>query len=642
MIKFYSLILSLLTFLVVAAPAYAGRLLTWRFESNQNRLVFTTDQGIQPTAQLISNPTRLVIDLPETTLGRPSVSQNLGNIITNLRIGQFDSRTTRVVVELAPGYTLDPQGIKIKGVSPTQWFVDLPQPQRADFPSNPSYNNNTNPNNQSNNSSVTPIASNNNNNNVSEGLQVTSSGLLVRIDGGYNNKIKVNRSQDRRKINFEIEGVTIPNNLSKSWQVNQYGISDLEMNQSSKSVALLTLNVNPDSPDWQASFSRMGGLVLWPQGGIGRVADLKSSQNNSSSPPVSKPPSSNYSQNTGKTSIESIDVNYSQLIIKANGILRAKTNGSQRNNVYEIRLENTDLSPNFKSPVLPSGSPIAKMRIWQPDNKTVVLLIEPSMGVRVNQLNQLTNNMLALSLTKFNSSSVSNNFNSGTSSPVSQTPVDVNPFDYTPRGNTPLPSNPSNVNNSWQPRNTNNTRPSNGKTLVIIDPGHGGKDVGAVGVGGIQEKNIVLDISQQVARILEQQGIQVRMTRDSDYFISLEGRTVMANRLNADVFVSIHANSAGASKPNVNGYETYYYQNGKALADIIHRNIVRRVDVNDRKIKQARFYVLRTSNMPSVLLETGFVTGREDSAKLTNPYFQKQMAEAIAAGIIEYIKVNRL
>jgi len=122
----------------------------------------------------------------------------------------------------------------------------------------------------------------------------------------------------------------------------------------------------------------------------------------------------------------------------------------------------------------------------------------------------------------------------------------------------------------------------------------------------------------------------------------LEGRTVMANRLNADVFVSIHANSAGASKPNVNGYETYYYQNGKALADIIHRNIVRRVDVNDRKIKQARFYVLRTSNMPSVLLETGFVTGREDSAKLTNPYFQKQMAEAIAAGIIEYIKVNRL
>ncbi|BAQ60951.1 N-acetylmuramoyl-L-alanine amidase [Geminocystis sp. NIES-3708] len=658
MVKFYSLILSLLTFLILAAPAYAGRLLFWRFEANQNRLVFTTDQGIQPTAQLIPNPTRLVIDLPGTTLGRPSISENLGNIITNLRIGQFDARTTRVVLELAPGYTLDPQGIKIKGLSPTQWTVDLPQPQRTNFPSQ-SAPNNFSPDNQSrnnnNNTSVTNNTNNRNNSfNTANGLQVTSSGIIVGIDGNHKNKINVKRSRDRRQINFEIDNMTIPNNLPKSWKVNQYGISDLLLNQSSKSVALLTLNVNPDSPDWQASFSRMGGLVLWPQGGISRVIDLSAQNNDNSEPKASivsntQPPRTqtvanrnNLPINSGRTSIDSIEVNYNQLMIRANQSVKAQGTWTQGNSIYQIRMENTDLSPNFKTPNLPSGSPISKMRIWQPDNKTVVLLIEPALGIRIGPLNQPSERMLVLLLNRniTTSRDIRSNPSNATSIPVPQAQAD--PFNYTPPNN----SFPSSTTNNSRPFNnsrpSNNRPPNQSRALVIIDPGHGGKDVGAVGIGSIQEKQIVLSISQQVARILEQQGIQVRMTRDSDYFISLEGRSEMANRLNADVFVSIHANSAGASKPGVSGYETYYYQNGRNLAQIIHRNIIRRVDVRDRKIKQARFYVLRKSNMPSVLLETGFVTGTEDAAKLTNSSFQRQMAEAIAAGIIEYVQVNRL
>jgi N-acetylmuramoyl-L-alanine amidase len=654
MIKFYSLILSLLTFIIFATPAYAGRLLFWRFESNQNRLLFTTDQGVQPTAQLLSNPTRLAIDLPGTTLGRPSITENLGNIITNLRIGQFDARTTRVVIELAPGYTLDPQGIKIKGLSPTQWSVNLPQPQRVNFPSQSSPDNSISPDNQSRNNNNNPIVKNNVNS--SNGLQVTSSGIIVDIDGNHKNTIKVNRSRDRRQINFEIDNLTLPNNLPNSWSVNQYGISNLQLNQSTKSVALLTLNVNPDSPDWQGSFSRMGGLVLWPQGGISRVVDLSLENTNNSDPKISNSLNtspnpqplpllnrSNPPLNSSKTSIESIEVNYNQLMIRANQSLKAQGSWTQGNSIYQIRLENTDLSPNFKSPNLPSGSPIARMRIWQPDNNTVILLIEPASTVKIGILNQPSERILSLSLNRGNKTSwnTQNNTSSGASLPISQPQTD--PFNYTP-GNNSLPSSsPGNnffpINNS---RPSNNRPPNRGKTLVIIDPGHGGKDVGAVGIGSIQEKNIVLSISQQVASILERQGIQVRMTRDSDYFISLEGRSNMANRLNADIFVSIHANSAGASKPAVSGYETYYYQNGRALADIIHRNVIRRVDVRDRKIKQARFYVLRKSNMPSVLLETGFVTGSEDAAKLTNSNFQQQMAEAIAAGIVEYIQVNRI
>lgn len=650
MVKFYSLILSCLTFLMLATPAYAGRLLFWRFEANQNRLIFTTDQGIQPTAQLISNPTRLVIDLPGTTLGRPTVKESLGNIITELRIGQPEPRTTRVVIELAPGYVIDPQGIKIKGMSPTQWSVELPPPQRSNFPtpSNPP----TNVPNQSNNTNTNtnPLPTTNRNNTSASGLQVTSSGIIVGIDGGNNNKISVKRSQDRRKIDFEITNMTIPNTLPKSWNVNQYGVSDVEISQQKRST-LLTLNVNPDSPDWQASFSRMGGLVLWPQGGISRVVDLPSGASNTNNNNQSRQPNPpnnpirqqtaiNNPVNTGKTSIESIELLNNQLLIRGNQPIKGQGSWTQGNGVYQIRLENTDLASNFRNPSLPSGSPISRMRIWQPDNKTVVLLIETAMGARIDRLNQPSDRLLALSFNRLSSSVPSQNnwsSNSNTSIPITQAPPD--PFNQTPGESTwqqqPLPP----INNT-PPRN--NRPATKGKTLVIIDPGHGGQDVGAVGVSSLQEKQVVLAISQQVARILEQQGIQVRLTRDSDYFVTLEGRTQMANRMNADLFVSIHANSAGAGKPQVNGYETYYYQNGKALAETIHRNIIRRVDVRDRKIKQARFYVLRTSNMPSVLLETGFVTGVEDASKLTNPSFQRQMSEAISAGIVEYIRTNRL
>ena len=178
--------------------------------------------------------------------------------------------------------------------------------------------------------------------------------------------------------------------------------------------------------------------------------------------------------------------------------------------------------------------------------------------------------------------------------------------------------------------------------MVIIDPGHGGRDPGAVGIGGLREKDVILPISLEVARILEQQGIQARLTRNNDNFISLEGRTNMANSLNADLFVSIHANAISMSRPDVNGLETYYFQSGRNLANVIHRNILQRLNIRDRRVRQARFYVLRNSRMPSVLVETGFVTGREDAARLGDPNFQRQMAQGIAAGIVEYVRTNRL
>jgi N-acetylmuramoyl-L-alanine amidase len=101
---------------------------SWRFDSNQNRLVFTTDAGVQPKAQLIANPTRVVIDLPGIALGRPTANQRLRGAIREIRVGQFENQTTRIVIELAPGYTLDPTAGKIPGNNIESMVGELPTP----------------------------------------------------------------------------------------------------------------------------------------------------------------------------------------------------------------------------------------------------------------------------------------------------------------------------------------------------------------------------------------------------------------------------------------------------------------------------------------------------------------------------------
>jgi N-acetylmuramoyl-L-alanine amidase len=176
------------------------------------------------------------------------------------------------------------------------------------------------------------------------------------------------------------------------------------------------------------------------------------------------------------------------------------------------------------------------------------------------------------------------------------------------------------------------------RAVIALDPGHGGPDPGAIGIGGVQEKQIVLDISLKVARQLESQGIQVVLTRSDDRDLDLAPRVAIAEQARARIFVSIHANAISMSQPGVNGLETYYYNNGFQLARTIHNAILSRISIRDRGVRQARFYVLRKTSMPAVLVETGFVTGREDGPNLARPTFRTRMAEAIAAGILQYFR----
>jgi beta-lactamase class A len=136
-VKLSSLLPGLAGICLIAVPAHADTLQNWRFDAQQNRLEFSTDQGVQPTAQLIANPTRIVVDLPGIRLKRPKINQAIGNAVQAVRIAQFDAQTTRVVIELAPGYTVEPQQIKIRGTSPTQWSVQLPALQSVPQPTTP-------------------------------------------------------------------------------------------------------------------------------------------------------------------------------------------------------------------------------------------------------------------------------------------------------------------------------------------------------------------------------------------------------------------------------------------------------------------------------------------------------------------------
>lgn len=347
--------LTVISILSLSEPVWAGKLLYWKFNKPQGRVEFVTDAGVQPQAQFLADPARIIVDLPDTTVpkSKQKKKKKVTKYIKEVRVGQFNSTTTRLVVELGSRYTLKPSDIKIRSLSPTRWFVQLP--------------------------------------------------------------------------NF-LPKETVPD-------------------QGKNPIAL-------DVP---------GGSTL------------------------------------------------------------------------------------------PQPTP---------------------------------------------------------DSPVKTTP-----------SSPPLPVKA-------------------GARIVVIDPGHGGGDPGAVGIKGLQEKELVLSVSTQVAEQLRRKGINAILTRTGDQEIDLAPRVAKAEGVKANVFVSIHANSISLNRPDINGLETYYYASaeGYRLARAIHSQILSNGNVKDRGIRQARFYVIRHTSMPAVLVEVGFVTGAQDAARLSSPTQRTQMAEAIAQGILNYLQ----
>ena len=214
---------------------------------------------------------------------------------------------------------------------------------------------------------------------------------------------------------------------------------------------------------------------------------------------------------------------------------------------------------------------------------------------------------------------------------------------------------------------------------IVIDAGHGGKDPGALGPNGLQEKDLTLAISKQLAKRLKQEGFTVYLTRESDVFIPLEERTAFANKKKADLFVSIHLNSL--SDQSAAGIETYFLNlttdssaievaarenstTSKSISDLqliindlmlnskisescrfansIHKCVLSELVNNgyrgkDYGVKQAPFYVLLGARMPSILIELGFLTNSMDSTLLQSEEHQNILIDGIAKGINKYI-----
>jgi N-acetylmuramoyl-L-alanine amidase len=199
---------------------------------------------------------------------------------------------------------------------------------------------------------------------------------------------------------------------------------------------------------------------------------------------------------------------------------------------------------------------------------------------------------------------------------------------------TPIPSRPKPVDS------TNELPVPLTRSVVVIDPGHGGPDPGAIGINNIYEKEIVLDIGIQVARLLEKQGVTVIMTRTTDIDLDLQPRVDIAEQSNAKIFISLHANNISMTRPDVNGLETYYYDSGAGLAQSVHQSILEDVPIVDRRVRQARFFVIRKTSMPAIIVETGFVTGADDSRNFQNASFRQAMAKGIARGILRYLRTG--
>jgi N-acetylmuramoyl-L-alanine amidase len=612
------------TIFLLSSPTLAAKLESWRFDAQQNRLEFNTLGTVQPKAQLIFNPTRLVIDLPGTDFGRSQLTQPVGGKIRSIRVGQFDPQTARIVIELAPGYTIDPQQVKFIPTTGSRWIVQLPTPSAQPITSSAEIslqpqlkspasisNSELPPRNvysviTTESSIRQPVR-----NTIAavtqlESFRVTGDGFFVRTNGG-NPQIQVNRSSDKRAVNIDITGASLSPSLSpQDLSVNRYGVSRIQFSQlqTRQPTVRVTLYVDQNSPDWRASSSSIGGFVILPS----RVVRLPGDSGSTLIAEATDTPAM----------IQAVELadNGTQLLIRSNQPVSARGGWDRSSGLFRITISNARLAPRVIGPAFNANSPILRVRL-QPQEDSVTVLIQPASGVQVGELNQISNQLLALQLQRTRSITP---------------PVGLPPLPST-RGQLP----DSNI-NIPEPVTPPETRPvPRGRLLVVIDPGHGGKDSGAPGFG-LLEKDVVLPIGKRIAATLEQNGVQTVLTRDADFFVELQGRVDIAERVNATLFVSIHANAVD-NRPDVNGLEVYYYDSGYALANAVRTTILEDIGtIKDRGTRKARFYVLRKSSMPSILVETGYMTGREDNPRLGSPEYQNRMGDAIARGILKYLR----
>ncbi|MGM9552400.1 MAG: N-acetylmuramoyl-L-alanine amidase [Clostridia bacterium] len=194
---------------------------------------------------------------------------------------------------------------------------------------------------------------------------------------------------------------------------------------------------------------------------------------------------------------------------------------------------------------------------------------------------------------------------------------------------------------------TEPTYPNLGGYVVVIDPGHGGTDPGAIYPIGssnpsAREKDITLNIALKIKAILTNAGVKVVMTREGDTYPTLPERVELANSINADLYVSVHCN-AMENKNEIDGAQVYYHSSsatGKKIASIVYEKIINYTGMTRRGIQDgSSLYVLKNTTMPAILTEGGFITNEKDRKYLNTELGRQAMANAIADGIMEALSL---
>lgn len=438
------------------------------------------------------------------------------------------------------------------------------------------------------------------------GVLNTPEGIVLLING--NPQIVSERAVSPDRLIIDLMGTVVAPNLHNTvFPINRYGVRQIRVAQNQKNPAITRIVLDFDgssdtsSIDWEAIFIDNRVLVRPVQ-------------------TASQPEPSD----TGFALIERLILSPSgQLLIQTNQPFTHLSTEDKTNGTYNITINNARISPQLERPQL-DGSALDGIRMSQVGS-SVIIGLRPSAGWRIRENNRSNSQQIYVQLFQPQAQN------------LGQTPNQV-PGYLDP--NLPITDPPS---PNLRPPRTGavpSPRVPRGRGVVLVDPGHGGRDVGAVG-NGIFESNVVLAISLRLGRILEGMGYTVVYTRTDNTEVELQPRVDLGQRVGADVFISVHANSLESRLSSVSGVETFYAPGATVsgrLATLVQNQIIAMTGARNRGVKTARFHVIRRSSMPAILIETGFVTNPQESANLNNPTYQETMAQAIARGVDQFLR----
>ncbi|MFS8888997.1 N-acetylmuramoyl-L-alanine amidase [Synechococcus sp. R55.1] len=574
----------------ITAPGLS-RIERWYYDPQQGRLEVNTQGEVRPFLFVLQNPPRVVLDFPNTRFGREPQTQTFAGRVASVQISQLTDTITRFVLYLQPDQPLSLNHLQLLTAGPSRWAVQFTQaaPPSPLFPPSSAGSSAPIPLPQSQAvGSPPPLPVSRSGHQILE-VSPQAEGFFIRTQGSPSTTVRRILDPDRVVVDF-LNTTLSPALTQRAYVINRLGVSRLRIGQFEPTVARVVLDVDSSGGDWEARYDpQRGGIWIQPAGGAAQASLLPEVSSVNSSGPLA--------------TLQSVQLQGNRLIISADGFMFYRAGWDPESGGYRINVAPARLPQSMPDPGLPVGGPVERIRFVQEDARTVSILVQPAEEFNVFEPNPgQGSRRITLELRPLNA------------------PPPI------PQPQTPGPASPS-------------TPQSLNRTVIAIDPGHGGRDPGAIGVDGIQEKDIVLSISHQVRRLLQERGYGVVMTRTDDREVLLQPRVDMAVQANAALLVSIHANALDRS--GIHGIETYYLRPDSAeLAAILHRSLVRATGAADRGVRRARFFVVRETpvGMPSVLLELGYVTNPTEGRKLATAEYQAILARAIADGIETFLR----